>query len=421
MDVSNLGTRALRRARALVRAAGRGIAHSADRLMQRAVATPLMRAAAAGDETGLLRLLAAGAEADERDARGQTALHHAIRAHQSGAAALLVVHGASPSLADAKGHGPLEPAYAPLETLHALRQSLRRHRAASPAPTESPTVERCIRELTARGIARVPGLLDPAGLTRLRADFESFVRNVDARRARGECEYRHYDDEEYWREHDRIYVTNNAFKYSAQLVEVCCDPTLSAITRGFLGRPASISRGVAMRYLPSPSSTADMYGWHHDMEEQRLKMMVLLTDLGPDDQCMSYVVGSHALRHPLAMFAVNTCSLEYCRKHLGELVIENTVGRAGDVFLFDSNGAHRGNRRPGAPVRDALFIEFAVDASVVWGGAVPAGVFPAEGVPPGHPFAALLSTPPKWLVPSQRTVPSWIVDLPRPESWLPSR
>ena len=33
-----------------------------------------------------------------------------------------------------------------------------------------------------------------------------------------------------------------------------------------------------MRYLPSAPTQNDMFGWHHDMEEKRFKVMILRKD-----------------------------------------------------------------------------------------------------------------------------------------------
>src|SRR5439155_16491644 len=111
------------------------------------------------------------------------------------------------------------------------------------------------------------------------------------------------------------------------------------VAHRYLGKTPWIKRGVAMRYLASSSADHAMFGWHHDLEDMRLKVMVLITDVSERDQTMSYVLGSHKLFHPLVMFLKNHCSLDYCRKHLGELEIYDTIGTAGDVLLFDSNVA----------------------------------------------------------------------------------
>jgi hypothetical protein len=173
-----------------------------------------------------------------------------------------------------------------------------------------------------------------------------------------------------------------------------------------------------MRYPPGAPSERDMFRWHHDMEDRRLKVMVLLSDVGETDQAMSYACGTHALRHPYEMFLDNPCPLDYCRAALGrEPEIVHATGRAGDLVVFDSNGAHRGNRRSDAAVRDAFFLEYTTDPSGLWGGDVPEEALAAD-----PETAALLAPwrglPKLWQRPYVRTAPDWVESLPHPDRWL---
>jgi len=173
-----------------------------------------------------------------------------------------------------------------------------------------------------------------------------------------------------------------------------------------------------MRYLPAESNDRDMFGWHHDMEEQRMKMMVLLTDVGETDQYMSYVTGSHRLFHPFEMFSQNHCSLEYCRERLEELELFHTTGMAGDVFLFDSNGAHRGNRRTPAAVRDVFFIEYCANQTHVWGGDIDAQIFDSVDPMCASVFTRMRTVDKKWDRPRRGDKPDWIASLADIEGWL---
>ena len=382
------------------------------------VETEWAGAAERGDTETIERLLRSGLDVDSRNHRGETALHLAVRHRHSLTAACLLAYGADHRIADQDGRTPLSLEYTNLAVLHAIRQRHRRfRRQVSDPPAVPERVASCLRDLEQRGIARVPGLVSPDVLARMQDGFAKFTQGLEGKMARGEGSFQHYDEEEHWWPKDRAYVTNNAFKHSIDLVRWCCEGTPPAVTDGYLGRTAHVSRGVAMRYLPAESSGANMFGWHHDMEDQRLKMMVLLTDVGENDQAMSYVVGSHRLYHPLTMFLKNQCSLEYCGRHLGTLEIFDTVGRAGDVFFFDSNGAHRGNRRPGGRVRDAFFVEYTVHPSDVWGGHVPVQAFTGLELSLGNPFDWMMTAPKRWDQPVTRVTPTWIESLPRMEAW----
>ena len=245
-----------------------------------------------------------------------------------------------------------------------------------------------------------------------------FITKLNARVLRREALFERYDEEEHFWQKDRAYVSNNALKYSAALARFCGHPDLLAIIRACLGKQPIITRAVAMRYLPDVEKDSDMFGWHHDMEDRRLKIQILLTDVGPQDQHMSYVCGSHRMYHPYEMFQDNQCSLDYCRETLGDIEIFDAVGQAGDVFLFDSNGAHRGNRRPKGAVRDVFFVEFSTDSSDIWGGDIPPGALDGLDFPQGNPFLALIKANKKWDQPITRELPTWAENLPDISSWL---
>jgi hypothetical protein len=380
--------------------------------------SPLVAAAGAGDVEAVLRLLRAGDDPRTANAWGWTALHEAVARGHAEIAAALLAYGARPEAADRWGHAALAPGHTTPETLHAVRQ--RYHRFPRPRPGTAPASERArgwARALERDGIVRIPGLVDAEGLRRLRQDFDRFIAALDAKVARGEAIYRHYDEEEHWWPADRAYVCNNAFKYSTRLAELCCDDTLLSSAELHVGTPPVIQRGVAMRYLPMPSVSNDMFGWHHDMEEKRVKMMLLLTDVGPRDQHMSYVVGSHRLFHPYPMFFANACSLEYCGRHLPAIEVHDAVGNAGDAFLFDSNGAHRGIRRESGRVRDVLLVELSADRSDLWGGDVAPEALAA--VPRArNPFLPFLAAEKRWTRGRVRRHPTWVETLPRVDAWL---
>lgn len=386
--------------------------------------SPLFEAARDGQVDRIIRLLDAGDPIDARNARGQTALHVAARCSRIEAAALLLARGASHALPDARGRRPLSAANVDPETLHAIRQTYRRtavlpdDRLASEwGPAAGAPGESWLSTLRRDGIVRIPGLVPPSLLASMRSEFEEFVAGLDRRRARGEGDKRDYDEEEHWWPADLAYVTNNAFKHSPSLTRSFCDPRLTAVARSYYGRRAFITRGTAMRYLPLEERQNQMFGWHHDLEDRRLKALVLLTDLDPSGQVMGYVKRSHGLRHPYAMFFRNKASLRDCERRIGRIEIFETTGRAGDVFFFDSNGIHRGNRRENAPVRDTFFVEYGVDTSNIWGGDPQRDLVANLVAPPDDPFAELLAAPRKWERGVVRKHPTWIENLHDVDAW----
>lgn len=306
-----------------------------------------------------------------------------------------------------------------LAALHEVRQRYHRVRRPRLAPgnMRTPGAPQCLAELEDRGITRLPGWVSSAELRALRSGFQDMIQALNRKILRRESVHQAYDEEENWWPNDRAYISNNAFKYSSLLVKLCCRPELLEVVHGYVGTGAIVTRGVAMRYLPDEEKHSDMFGWHHDMEERRLKMLILLTDVGPADQHMSYVRGSHAFYHPLDMYYENTCSLEYCRQRLGDVEIIHATGQAGDVFLFDSNGAHRGNRKPAGATRDTFFIEYSTDRSDVWGGDLPEGCPDELARTPGHPFTEFITAAKKWDAPVTRSAPAWIENLAHVTRW----
>jgi hypothetical protein len=381
--------------------------------------TDLMRAVRAGDLARVEALLEGGAAVDAHNDRGETALLLATMLGRFDLAACLLAHGADHGLCDARGRAPLSSDVIDVEELHAIRQ--RYHRYPYPRfdveRAGDPAVERVLTELRASGIVRLPGAVDPATLARMRADFERTIADVEAWRATG-AEFRHYDEEMYYWPDDLAYISNNAFKHSAALARFCCSSPIVDVARLYIGKPAYIQRAVAMRYLPADVREHEMFRFHHDIVERRLKVMVLLTDVGAGDQHMSYVKGTHDLYHPYEMFFANACPTSYCEQRLGRVDVFTTTGQAGDVFLFDSNGAHCGTRRATGRLRDAYFVEFIGNGIPQIGGDIPPEVFDDDPLTETHPLYVMANAPKRWELPITRgPVPRWMMNLQKPEQW----
>jgi hypothetical protein len=382
-------------------------------------ATPLIAAARRGDLAAVESMLTAGAPVDALGRHGRTALHDAVLRGHAAVAALLLAHGANPAITDRHGRPAfgLEPAGP--ERLHVVRQHYHRLRQPVGGASASETAAAWASALERNGIVKVTGLIGADELACMQADCQAFVTSLEDRLARGEGVYRYYDEEEHYWADDRAYVSNNAFKHSSQFVRFCGQEDLAAAASLYLGKPAFIQRAVAMRYLPNRDTRNDMFGWHHDMDEKRFKVMVLLSDVGASDQHMSYVLGSQKLFHPYRMFFRNECSLDYCRKHMGAIEIYDATGKAGDVFIFDSNGAHRGNRRESGNIRDVFLVEFTADKSEVWGADIDPTVLAELSFSGVNPFERLLAVEhKKWEAPSTRSAPAWVENLPHVERWL---
>ena len=177
-----------------------------------------------------------------------------------------------------------------------------------------------------------------------------------------------------------------------------------------------------MRYLPFRQISSAQFEWHHDMEDRQLKVLLLLTDVDEQDQYMNYVKGTHKVFHPYQGFLKHNLDFEYFRESINDFEIIKTTGKAGDLFLFDSNGMHHGVRSNGR-VRDAYFIEFtaAKNKNNIWGSDSVNDLASAAKKDKTNPLHKLLNTTPKWKrARSQNTKkgPSWINSLEDPQLWL---
>jgi hypothetical protein len=99
-----------------------------------------------------------------------------------------------------------------------------------------------------------------------------------------------------------------------------------------------------------------------------------------------------------------------------EIEIYDALGVAGDVFLFDTNGAHRGVRRETGRLRDVFLVEFTNDRSNVWGGDIDPQVLAGVRLPGYDPFDRLRGAVKKWQRP-RRHSPTWIETLPNVDTW----
>lgn len=376
-----------------------------------------INAASYHDAARVELLLQQGADVDARDGDGRTALHRAVAAEDIELAACLLAYGADHALRDRNGRGALDPHDVSLEVLHAIRQRYHRFRRSDAARGGRARAQEWAAELTRRGIVKLPGMVDPAELQVMRREFTCFVRTLGDKIVRGAAHKQSYFEEEHWWPRDRAFITNNAFKYSTQLIRFTARAELLDAARLYLGKPPIVQRALAMRYLAAAATDDNMFRWHHDREDRRFKVMILLTDVGPHDQHMSYVCGSHALFHPYNMFIENHCDLDYCRQHLGTLEISDATGNAGDVFLFDPNGAHRGVRRASGRVRDVYLIELDGSASKIWSGDVDPAVVAALDLP-DNPFTRFMAADKLWELPIDERPMSWIAGLRDPSVWL---
>ena len=312
--------------------------------------------------------------------------------------------------------GLLSPDVVAVDDLHRIRQEYLRVRDPRfrRAPW-GPRSRRALEALRRDGLFHVPGALPPARLDRVRAA-------IDAGLAATEPEsFVMYDQRGYWRDDQQMRVFNDALALSFDLAWLCRRQWLRQTANHYLGKLSHIKRVYGMRYLPKEGVDSHQFGWHHDMEDRYLKVMVLLTDISADDQYMSYITGSHNRVLPRDRFFKNTLTWDDTEHEPDSAPVVNTLGRAGDAFLFDPNGMHRGVRSLGAP-RDAIFIEFTADGNLgnVWGSELGVAEPDRFGRGPDDPLWRFRGLEPKWerVKDNPRRYTSWIESLDDPDNWL---
>ena len=394
----------------------------------------LIAAASADDLAKVRLLLADGIDVNSTDTSGDTALHVAVSESSPEVAALLLAHGADYQHRNLNGVAALDEGHVSPERLHEIRQYYQRM-PVGPQVESRPVLadlERSVEDLNRDGITRLPGFVDSATLALLKADFQSFIEAVDEARSVGEGTYVHYDEEGGYREKYRYYATNNAFKYSDSLVDLVASDELTRISRSYLGKPVHVRRAAAMRYeplrrsWPRRSRQELQFGWHHDMEDKMLKVMVLLGDVGAGDQRLRYAPGTHLLRHPYDRFFRNDLEPENCKAELGvdSLDIIDATGCSGDVYIFDTNGMHAAARSGRTP-RDSFYVGITGNPHNTWGAdisesaksLVTAKDWSGLG---SNPFTNIVTARKRWTIPENlaRQRPTWVMNLYRPETWV---
>jgi hypothetical protein len=272
-------------------------------------------------------------------------------------------------------------------------------------------------ELKQFGITRIPSEVSPRVLAELRRSFEDFISRLDASARTGQTpEGEMTVSPEYYDAESRQYSSNEPFIISRALLEICLKPQLTSLINAYLGKVAYITQGVALRILPNPNSGFGSFQWHHDAWGKRINMMIILTEVGEGDQHMTYAKGSHRLHHPYDKYVNSRFSAEEFAARCVGMEVLNCTAQPGDIYIFDSNGIHSGNRTKGR-ARDTFIIEYTRQALAVW----------AHRIPPAflQGFSEEQLNSLRWILREDRSkrplappVNSWVDQLLRIDQWL---
>ncbi len=150
---------------------------------------------------------------------------------------------------------------------------------------------------------------------------------------------------------------HDPFKFKPELLSLAIHPFILALLSKYFRRKFYLQQSIASRYYPMSPAEFGSFQWHHDGWGKKINVMILLSDVSDDDQYMTFVEGSHRY-----IYNFDRCSnSRFTEEEVLNLFPNNShkkcTGEAGTIYIFDSNGMHRGNRSLGR-ARDSLITSF---------------------------------------------------------------
>lgn len=192
--------------------------------------------------------------------------------------------------------------------------------------------------LEADGICILENFLEPERLAACREAFESTIAESER------DALRRADETPAARNHNVDCGLGGIF------ADMVLDELILAGVEEYYRRPIYLAMSRIQRLHPVEPYEDRAFQWHHDAKGKYVKAMWLLTDVPADGQRMSYVVGSHKVRHAFSTYE-ETRITEGQARRFGPIL--ECAGPAGSVVVFDTNAVHRGNRNLG-PIRETL-------------------------------------------------------------------
>lgn len=164
---------------------------------------------------------------------------------------------------------------------------------------------------------------------------------------------------------NQYYVCLQPLAICAEFAEAAIDPDLLNLVSGYFRRRPFLSESDFRRVMPLDMEQYERQNarfakgyssshWHHDLHGREVKVMVYLTDVGPDDQNFSYCLRSHP-----GFRSVKYEKSRFSDKELAARKLEGLecLAPAGTAIVFDTNGIHRLRRR-NTRVRDSVTFNY---------------------------------------------------------------
>lgn len=192
--------------------------------------------------------------------------------------------------------------------------------------------KKLVRELKENGIAALPNYFD-------RERMLEIVNKAQSCFANDELTDTNYRDGVLYNR-----IVKRPLHDIPEFLDLILDPYLLAVIRAYFGRRIVLAES-SLEQLPPSDQVAGSYKWHFDIRGKQLKMMIMLSDVGEDGQHFSFVPGTHVRRSYLSQGESRFTDEDLKQNGWWEKVV-NCTGTIGTVLLFDTNGIHRGTRKP---------------------------------------------------------------------------
>lgn len=261
----------------------------------------------------------------------------------------------------------------------------------SPTQTKAatPLQRRVLKEIREKGMAKIENMIDPDTLKRMQKAMAEITVQADKNREKiyaqvadaGE-QYNirrfanvQYDPDNkscYYDDQLNFYACNDAFRFSKDLLNFALNKDVISVVNSYLGREACLARAISLRHLPAERDRGYYaWAWHHDGWGPKVNFMILLSEVGENDQYMSYKLGTHKRYHGYRGFQ-NSYSEEIISTEFSQYPEYKCLGKPGDVFMFDSNALHTANSKRDGSTREIFLLMFYSDRTFVFGQTLPA-------------------------------------------------
>lgn len=208
-------------------------------------------------------------------------------------------------------------------------------------------------ELHRQGLVTIPGFFDQSQLTCVRAALDAGF----ARIPESGLEFR---------PSQKYYASVQPLTLCPEFAEAAIDPDLLNLAASYFRRTPFLTEADFRRVLPLDMAEHERQNekfgkghssshWHYDTHGRELKVMIYLTDVGPEDQNFVFLLGSHR----------GFRSAKYEKSRLNDQQVEamghemlECFASAGTAVVFDSNGIHRLRRRNTTRNRDSVTFNY---------------------------------------------------------------